>query len=140
MARLPCSHFGSIGFSHGALTGSPHTRILQPPSRFTLRLCSPIQRLTRLLTCQAALSQTSTNTRLPSLANSSHSQPRKSSVTELTGLPSTNRSDRYGRDRFGQGCLLARRLVEAGVGLVQLNWYRRPNEGNGWDTHTGLEK
>ena len=47
MARLPCSHFGSIGFSHGALTGSPHTRILQPPSCLARRLCSPIQRLTR---------------------------------------------------------------------------------------------
>src|SRR5437763_1183097 len=91
MARLPCSHLGSIGFSHGALTGRPHTLILQPPSRFTLRLCCPIQRLTRLLTCQDALSQTSTNTRLPSLANLPHSQARKSSVTWLTGLPSTKR-------------------------------------------------
>src|SRR5262245_13324985 len=58
MARLSCSHLGSIGFSHGALTGSPHTRILQPPCRLTLRLCAPIQRRTRMLTCQAALSQT----------------------------------------------------------------------------------
>jgi hypothetical protein len=47
--------------------------------------------------------------------------------------------DRYGRHKFGQGCLLARRLVEAGVGLVQLNWFREPNQGNGWDVHWGLE-
>lgn len=47
--------------------------------------------------------------------------------------------DRFGRNHFGQGCLLARRLVEAGVGLVQLNWFRRPSEGNGWDAHTNLE-
>ena len=29
--------------------------------------------------------------------------------------------DRYGRHKFGQGCLLARRLIEADVSLVQLN-------------------
>jgi hypothetical protein len=48
--------------------------------------------------------------------------------------------DRYGRNFFGQSCLLARRLVEAGVGLVQVNWYRPPGDGPSWDTHTNLEK
>jgi uncharacterized protein (DUF1501 family) len=46
--------------------------------------------------------------------------------------------DRYGRHRFGQSVLLARRLVEAGVPLVQVNWTRiegRANDG-GWDTHS----
>jgi hypothetical protein len=36
--------------------------------------------------------------------------------------------DRYGRNRLGQSCLLARRLVEAGVPYVTVN-------ANGWDTH-----
>jgi hypothetical protein len=36
--------------------------------------------------------------------------------------------DRYGRNTFGQGCLLARRLVEAGVTFIEV-------ESNGWDTH-----
>jgi hypothetical protein len=46
--------------------------------------------------------------------------------------------DRYGRHTFGQGCLLARRLVEAGTRVVQMNW---PAVANGdptvdaWDTH-----
>ena len=40
--------------------------------------------------------------------------------------------DRYGRTSFGQGCLLARRLVEAGVGLVTVNWAR---DDAFWDTH-----
>jgi uncharacterized protein (DUF1501 family) len=46
--------------------------------------------------------------------------------------------DRYGRSRFGQSCLLARRLVEAGVPLIRVNWTRLPNcPNNGhWDTHT----
>jgi hypothetical protein len=45
--------------------------------------------------------------------------------------------DRYGRTRFGQSCLLARRLVEAGVSLVQVNWTRLPGKmsQSGWDTH-----
>jgi hypothetical protein len=45
--------------------------------------------------------------------------------------------DRYGRTRFGQSCLLARRLVEAGVPLVRVNWTRLPGAPNNghWDTH-----
>ena len=36
--------------------------------------------------------------------------------------------DRYGDSQFGRGCLLARRLVEAGVTFVEVR-------SNGWDTH-----
>lgn len=45
--------------------------------------------------------------------------------------------DRYGRTRFGQSVLLARRLVEAGIPLVRVNWVRVPNAPNNghWDTH-----
>ena len=46
--------------------------------------------------------------------------------------------DRYGRNRCGQSVLLARRLVEAGVSLVQVNWTRMPGDTNdspAWDTH-----
>jgi hypothetical protein len=39
---------------------------------------------------------------------------------------------RYGRSAFGQGLLLARRLVEAGVSLVTVNWAR---DDAFWDTH-----
>ncbi|WP_165244711.1 DUF1501 domain-containing protein [Paludisphaera soli] len=41
--------------------------------------------------------------------------------------------DRYGRNTFGQSCLLARRLVEAGVAFVTVN-DRGPGP-LGWDTH-----
>lgn len=47
--------------------------------------------------------------------------------------------DRYGRHKFGQSVLLARRLIEAGVRLVQVNWPREDGDtavGNPlWDTH-----
>jgi len=37
--------------------------------------------------------------------------------------------DRYGRNTFGQSCLMARRLVENGVVYVTINY-------KGWDTHS----
>jgi Protein of unknown function (DUF1501) len=43
--------------------------------------------------------------------------------------------DAYGRNRFGQGCLLARRLVERGVAFVEVTLSQIPNAGAGWDTH-----
>jgi hypothetical protein len=36
--------------------------------------------------------------------------------------------DTYGRSPFGQGCLMARRLIEAGVTFVEV-------QSSGWDTH-----
>ena len=48
--------------------------------------------------------------------------------------------ERYGRNRFGQSVLLARRLVESGVSLVQVNWTRWDHDqavAPAWDTHAG---
>ena len=39
--------------------------------------------------------------------------------------------ERYGRNTFGWSCLMARRLVKAGVGLVQVNL----GNNEAWDTH-----
>ncbi len=43
--------------------------------------------------------------------------------------------DAYGRNLFGQGCLLARRLVERGVPFVEVTLGGLNNNGLGWDTH-----
>lgn len=47
--------------------------------------------------------------------------------------------NRYGRNRWGQSVLLARRLVEAGVRLVHVQWPREPGDNAVdnplWDTH-----
>ncbi len=46
--------------------------------------------------------------------------------------------DRYGRHRFGQSVLLARRMIESGVSLVQVNWTRGETDtadSPAWDTH-----
>jgi hypothetical protein len=56
---------------------------------------------------------------------------------DLTREPAAVR-DCYGRHHFGQSCLLARRLVESGVALVQVNWFRgadEPADNPCWDSH-----
>jgi Protein of unknown function (DUF1501) len=40
--------------------------------------------------------------------------------------------EKYGKNRFGQGCLLARRLVEGGVRFVEV-------ESGGWDMHKDIK-
>jgi Protein of unknown function (DUF1501) len=41
---------------------------------------------------------------------------------------------KYGRNQFGQGCLLARRLIERGVPFVEVSLSNAPGP-LGWDTH-----
>ena len=53
--------------------------------------------------------------------------PRARRAFDLT-LEDAKLRDQYGRSRIGQGCLLARRLVEAGVTFVTIN-------EDGWDHH-----
>ena len=53
-----------------------------------------------------------------------------SEAFDLTREPDSVR-DLYGRGPFGQGCLMARRLIERGVPMIEVNL----GEGLGWDTH-----
>src|SRR5580704_10867854 len=49
--------------------------------------------------------------------------------------------DRYGRNTFGQSCLLARRLIEAGTRVVEVVWPKVANSDNhSWDHHVDLTK
>lgn len=43
--------------------------------------------------------------------------------------------EEYGRNVFGQGCLLARRLIERGVSFVEVS-LGTSSGGAGWDTHS----
>jgi uncharacterized protein (DUF1501 family) len=63
---------------------------------------------------------------------------RSRAAFQLEKEPVASR-ERYGHTQFGQSVLLARRLVEAGVSLVQVNWFRSPEEPMDtpcWDSHT----
>ncbi|MCH2211712.1 MAG: DUF1501 domain-containing protein [Fuerstiella sp.] len=62
-----------------------------------------------------------------------------SNAFDLSRESAAVRAD-YGQTEFGQSCLLGRRLVEAGIPYVQVNWSQTlevhyPNSDNGWDTH-----
>lgn len=47
--------------------------------------------------------------------------------------------DLYGRNTFGQSCLLARRLVEAGTKVVEVIWPKVANsDHHSWDVHVDL--
>lgn len=47
----------------------------------------------------------------------------------------------YGRNTFGQSCLLARRLIEAGTRVVEVIWPKVANSDNhSWDHHVDLSK
>jgi uncharacterized protein (DUF1501 family) len=43
--------------------------------------------------------------------------------------------ERYGKGVFGQGCLLARRLIEQGVPFVEVSLTSSSAGSYGWDTH-----
>jgi hypothetical protein len=62
--------------------------------------------------------------------------PEAQAAFDISREPARVR-DRYGRHIFGQSVLLARRLVEAGVRLVHVNWVRHDNGfgGQGYDSH-----
>ncbi len=58
-----------------------------------------------------------------------------------------NLRDRYGRDRSGQACLMARRMVEAGIPWITLFWNHSGRGQDlvpevtteyGWDTHNDI--
>ena len=61
-----------------------------------------------------------------------HSQA--AAAFELEREPAEVR-DAYGLGRFGQGCLLARRLVERGVPFVEITLGGIDGNAVGWDTH-----
>ena len=49
--------------------------------------------------------------------------------------------ERYGQNTFGQSCLLARRLIEAGTRVVEVIWPKVANSDNhSWDVHSNLSK
>jgi hypothetical protein len=64
--------------------------------------------------------------------------PQARRAFQLSAEPNRLR-DRYGMNDFGQSCLLARRLVEAGVPLITVYWTARTTPSlaspDVWDTH-----
>lgn len=62
------------------------------------------------------------------------SSPKTREAFDLDKEPGAVR-ERYGRTRFGQSCLLARRLVERGVRFVTVNMFETVFDEVTWDIH-----
>jgi uncharacterized protein (DUF1501 family) len=62
------------------------------------------------------------------------SSPQAREAFDLSREPATTR-DNYGRTRFGQSCLLARRLIERGVRFVTINMFETVFDEVTWDIH-----
>jgi hypothetical protein len=62
------------------------------------------------------------------------SSPAAREAFDLKAEPEALR-DRYGRTRFGQSCLLARRLIERGVRFVTVNMFETVFNEITWDIH-----
>ncbi|HXG12759.1 MAG TPA: DUF1501 domain-containing protein [Gemmataceae bacterium] len=62
------------------------------------------------------------------------SSPQAREAFALDKEPAATR-DRYGRTRFGQSCLLARRLIERGVRFVTVNMFETVFDEITWDIH-----
>ncbi|MFM7149707.1 MAG: DUF1501 domain-containing protein, partial [Gemmataceae bacterium] len=111
---------------------------------FSLATDVPLPRLFQRKDLLATLDR-----RLASIGVSGRHDPSRLQAVELLGSSQARMAfdllreprilrERYGTHHFGQSCLLARRLIEAGVSLVQVNWYRGPEEPSDapcWDSH-----
>jgi hypothetical protein len=62
------------------------------------------------------------------------SSPQAREAFALNREPASVR-DKYGRTRFGQSCLLARRLIERGVRFVTVNMFETVFDEVTWDIH-----
>lgn len=107
-----------------------------PPPRLTARreLVANLSRsFDRAMTAREIVAHTQVTTQAYDLVGAS----RLAQAADLEQESATNR-DRYGRHLFGQGVLLARRLIEAGLPLVTVYWNDPTPAGEGggeYDSH-----
>lgn len=72
--------------------------------------------------------------RYQDLAFSMITSSRVAEALDVRKEPQATR-DLYGMTLFGQGCLAARRMIEAGTRLVSVFWDEYGLAGDAWDTH-----
>ena len=143
----PGQHGGFLGprFDPYAIESDPNLAEYRPGPIMSVGYTS-IERLRRRRSLIASLEGAS---RLPGTAASRASEVLRERAFDLVTSAAAGRAfdmsresaktrDRYGRHIFGQSALAARRLVEAGVRLVQVNFIRHDNGkgGQGYDSHS----
>ncbi|MFN0051084.1 MAG: DUF1501 domain-containing protein [Planctomycetales bacterium] len=148
-AVTPGQHASFLGKGHDPLLitedpNSPNFQLpeLSLPGNLSLERLQNRRELQKLVNGQIAAQQAPVaGTGLDAMYDKTLAMlqsPRLRQAFDLSEEPAALR-DRYGRTTYGQGCLLARRLVEAEVKFV--NVYFSSNIGGqsttegGWDTH-----
>lgn len=144
----PGQHASFLGKQHDPLfIGEDPNRAdfrlpeLTLPNAVTLERLENRRRITQLIDQQSRVLESSALARTidtyQARALAMLSSPRVRAAFDLEREPPKLR-DRYGRTTFGQSCLLARRLVEAGVKFVNVHFAETIGGGGnfgGWDTH-----
>lgn len=139
---------GSLGKSHDPfLISCSEYGEAEIPSLKLLEGLSPLRiqdRRTLLASLDAARrqaerSQSQDWERLHERAYELLTVPSAREALDLTRESAKTR-EAYGQTSFGQSCLMARRMVEAGVPYIQVNWSEyveamTPSADFGWDTH-----
>ena len=148
-AITPGQHASFLGKAHDPLliTEDPNGESfrlpeLSLPQNLPLSRLENRRELQKLIDRQSRLLETSSAARgldayydkVLSMLNS----PRVSRAFDLSAEPAMLR-EQYGRHTYGQSCLLARRLVEAGVRFVNVYFSEsiggQSTTAGGWDTH-----
>jgi len=144
----PGQHASFLGKTHNPLLitedpNDPNFRLpeLSLPGNLSLERLENRREVLRLIDQQSDLLETSGTAqgidKFYAKAMTMLTLPKVKQAFDLSAEPLAVR-DRYGRTTYGQSCLLARRLVEAGARFVNVYFSAtiggRTTEG-GWDTH-----
>jgi hypothetical protein len=144
--NLPHGHTaGYLGRQHdpfilNADPSVPNFRVpdLLPPNYISSARADRRQRMRQAVDAATAAFETSGQARQMddnfALAYRLMSSPQARAAFALEQEPAAVR-DRYGRTRFGQSCLLARRLIERGVRFVTVNMFETVFDEVTWDIH-----
>ena len=144
---------GHLGAVHapvfvGSATNHPAMPDFKPPEIYEVAAPDRMPERRRLLTALDPATHSADQTRrewhdLRQKAFGMVNGPDGRQAFELDREPKSVR-DRYGRHPLGQNLLMARRLVEAGIGFVTVNGWTGPAPGKGggppsssWDMHGG---
>jgi hypothetical protein len=144
----PGQHASFLGKAHDPFflsqdPNSPDFRLpeLSLPANLSLDRLENRREVQRLIDRQSELLEFSARARgidaIYEKALTMLTAPRVKKAFDLSEEP-TGLRDRYGRTTYGQGCLLARRLVEAGARFINVYFAATiGGQGNtgGWDTH-----
>lgn len=141
--QAPGQHGGWLGSTYDPLlvSGDPNDANWKVPALrlqdglSAERLADRFSLLKELDQQRAALDRSAASSRLATQQEQAVGLLASADVRNAFDLAqeSNETRDRYGRNIHGQCVLLARRLVEKGVPIVNVNWH---NDGqNFWDTH-----